>query len=56
MEIVNLTPLDEIKVSSLGPGIELLMNDKRSDKNINKAEFLSRPKSPINSKGKYKLK
>ena len=29
MEIVNLTPLDEIKVSSLGPGIELLMNDKK---------------------------
>ena len=29
MEIVNLTPLEEIKVTSLGPGIELLMNDKK---------------------------
>ena len=29
MEIVNLSPLDEIKVTSLGPGIELLMNDKK---------------------------
>jgi hypothetical protein len=29
MEIVNLSPLDDIKVTSLGPGIELLMNDKK---------------------------
>jgi len=30
MEIVNLSPLDDLKVTSLGPGIELLMNDKAS--------------------------
>jgi hypothetical protein len=29
MEIVNLSPLDDIKLTSLGPGIELLMNDKK---------------------------
>lgn len=32
MEIVNLTPLDEVKVS-MGPGIELLMNDNVNKKN-----------------------
>ena len=36
MEIVNLTPLNEVNVSSMGPGIELLMND-----NINKKTSVS---------------
>ena len=50
MEIVNLTPLDEIKVSSLGPGIELLMNDKKSsDKNTVSISDIDKLENELNS-------
>lgn len=49
MEIVNLTPLDEIKVSSLGPGIELLMNDKRSDKNTVSISDIDKLETELNN-------
>ena len=50
MEVVNLSPLDEIKVTSLGPGIELLMNDKKpQEKHTVSLSDIDRLESELNN-------
>jgi len=49
MEIVNLTPLDEVNVSSMGPGIELLMNDNVNKKNTVSISDIDKLETELNS-------
>lgn len=49
MEIVNLTALDEVNVSSMGPGIELLMNDNVNKKNSVSISDIDKLETELNS-------
>jgi hypothetical protein len=49
MEIVNLSALDEVNVSSMGPGIELLMNDNVNKKNSVSISDIDKLETELNS-------
>jgi len=49
MEVINLGAPEEVKVSSFGPGIELLMNDKKKEKEPVKMSDLDKLENELNS-------